>query len=381
MAKVLSEASILMISLDPQFLKKDSEVFKRHRQYAQNLKRLDVIVMAGAPQKSFISEGNLAVQGVGGGLGALKRAYDFGQLLFKKHHYHLIDTQDPHATALVGYGLAKRFSCPLELHFHGDFWDNDYWQRESWKNKIYNLLQKFIVRRAVAIRVVSPLIKEKLVRAGLSADKIAVIHTPVNEALFGQRAQESAVRQIREKYGKKILLFVGRLAAAKNLPFLLEAVKELRKRRDDFVLLIIGDGPEKNRLLFLIKKYRLEQTVFLLGGKEPHHLLDYYQAAYLLLLLSSNESFGKVIIEAGWQGTPTLASDTLGAQTIIRDKHTGWLLPIHHLAITVDKLDLLLTDHQAVQRAGQLAQADFSENYSQARTRQQILDFWQKIIS
>ena len=381
MAKKLSEISVLMISLDPQFLQADSAVFERHRKYAQHLKRLEVIVMAGPSRGQAIEQNNYVVRGVGGGLAALWRAYYLAKVLFASASYDLIDTQHPHAAGLIGCLLARRFHKPLEVHFHGDFWNNDYWLRESWKNRIYNLLQKIIVRQASAIRVVSPIIKDKLLQSGIAENKIAVINTPINEELFGQRADATRVKQTRDKYNKKILLFVGRLVPAKNLAFMLRGIKELKDRRDDFVLLIIGEGAERNKLLFLIEQYHLTDTVFLLGEKESHHLLDFYQAAYLNLLLSTNESFGKVIIEAGWKATPKIASHTLGAETIISDKRNGWLVPINHLPATIDKLDLLLSDQSAVQRTGQRAQTDFLENYNQAKTYQKILDFWQKIVS
>lgn len=381
MAKRLSEASILMISLDPQFLRERSDVVRRHHKYAQNLKRLDVLVLSGKNGAIKRVSDNFSVYGVGGGLLALQRAYRLGSQLEAKHHYDLVDTQDPHATGLVGYWLARRWQRPLEVHFHGDFWQNDYWLQESWKNAFYNFIQKKIVRQAQAIRVVSPKIKDKLVTSGIAPEKITVINTPINEEAFAIKAEAEKVQEIERKYGQKILLFVGRLVASKNLPFMLQALKALQQRRQDFVLLIIGEGSRRNQLLGLIDQYKLQNKVFLLGEKEQHILADYYQAAYLLLLLSTNESFGKVIIEAGLRQTPTLASHTLGAATIINDNQTGWLVAINNLKQTVDKLDLLLSDYALVEKVGRVAQAEYALSYDQALTHQKILDFWQKIIT
>lgn len=381
MPKELSDISILMISLDPQFLSESGDVINRHQKYADGLKRLDVIVLAGEPGIVRKLADNYYIYSAGRGWGSLRRAYKIGLGLFVKNKYDLVDTQDPHATGIIGLWLSRRWHKPLEVHFHGDFWQNDYWLKESFKNRLYSIIQKKIVRKAAGIRVVSQRIKDKLLESGIPANKIAVIHTPINDELFNLPVDAEKVEAIQTKYGKKILLSVGRLVAAKNLPFMLKVIKELKSRRHDFVLLMIGNGAQKNELLFLISQYHLQDTVFLLGEKEQHLLVDYYQAAYLLLFLSTNESFGKVIIEAGLRNTPTLASDTLGAMTIINDNQTGWLVNINNLQQTVDKLDYLLSNHQEVERVSLIAKEYFLTNYAQANTYQKISDFWQKIVS
>lgn len=381
MAKDLKKISILMISLDPQLLREQSAVWRRHYSYAQQLQRLDILVLAGKNGSVLKTADNFAVHGLGRGLLAWARAYILARRWWRQHPYDLVDTQDPHATGWLGRQLSRRYHVPLEIHFHGDFWANDYWLRESGKNAFYQIIQKKLVHQAQAIRVVSSQIKDKLVAAGVAAEKITVINTPVNEDILHLAVSEDKIRAIRQKYGRKILLFVGRLAAAKNLPFMLQVIKALKERRQDFVLLIIGEGERRNQIWGLVEQYRLAGDVWLLGEKEQHILADYYQAAYLLLLLSTNESFGKVIIEAGWRGTPTLASHTLGASTIIRDGQTGWMVGINNLYQTVDKLDLLLSDHAQVVAAGRAAQAEYRASYNQATTQQKILDFWQKIIA
>lgn len=381
MSKPLAEISVLMISLDPDFLRSDSVVVHRHQEYATQIKKLNILLLANSPQNKIVYNNNLTVYPVGRGWRAIRQALIIGRQVLGQDNFDLIDTQDPHMTGYIGSRLARQFHKPLEIHFHGDFWNNNHWLKESWKNIIYNYLQKKLVREASGIRVVSQKIKDKLVADNVNADKIAVINTPVSTQHFGAAANAEAVRKIKAEYPKKILLFVGRLVAAKNILFLLEAVAELKKRRDDFAIILIGDGQQKNKILLKIDALKLNKDIALLGAKEPSHLRDYYAASYLNLLLSTNESFGKVIIEAGWQGKATLASDTLGAQTIIVDNQTGWLVPINNLAMTVNKLDLLLSDHVAVEQAGQNAQKLYREQYDPQKTTQNILAFWQKILN
>ena len=65
---------------------------------------------------------------------------------------------------------------------------------------------------------------------------------------------------------KKFYIAIGRLTRQKNFIFLIESIKEIL-RRQDFSLLILGDGEQKDILQKMIKNYQLEEKIFLLGFK------------------------------------------------------------------------------------------------------------------
>ena len=163
----LSDKSILMISFDIGLLNvgQSGDAVNRHREYAKNLKRLDIIVFGRADNSSNALSDNCLVYGVGNKLSSLWRAWILAKKLMRKNNYDLVDTQDPHLTGLLGWLLKKKYKIKFELHFHGDFWQNSLWLRESKKNIFYNILQKIIVPRADAIRVTSHIIKDKLIKS------------------------------------------------------------------------------------------------------------------------------------------------------------------------------------------------------------------------
>ncbi len=384
MTKNLSDTSILMISFDTGLLAEASsgDVVSRHQRYAQGLKRLDIIVFGRSKVSSRQLAENCQVYGVGRDVWSFFKAGRIADKLFAQNHYDLVDAQDPHLAGYLAWRLAKKHGVKFEVHFHGDFWQNSFWLKESVKNRFYDYLQNKIVFKADAIRVVSRLIKDKLLKSGLKENKIAIINTPVNESQFSGSHEAVEAELIKNDYpGKKILLFVGRLVAAKNLFFLLEVVQELSKLRHDFVVLLIGAGEEESKLRQEIDSNSLDKTVHLLGAKKQEEILNYYQAAYLFLLLSNNESFGKVIIEAGFAGLPTLASRTLGPMSIIIDKHNGWLVDINDLPATLNQLNYLLDKKEVVLAAGHKAREDFLRDYSQMATYKKVEDFWYKIVN
>ncbi|MFA6308013.1 MAG: glycosyltransferase family 4 protein [Patescibacteria group bacterium] len=381
--KELKDTSILMISMDIGLLEASGsgDVIARHQQYAKHLKKLDIIVFGKSNKTENKLAVNFQVYGVGKNIFSFFKAKSLATKLYQKNNYDLIDTQDPHWTGLLGLTLKKKFKTKLEIHFHGDFWQNNIWLNESWKNKFYNFLQSKIVPQVDAIRVVNPRIKEKLITANIYAKKIKVINTPVNEEEFIRAVAEKDILAIKNQYNKKIIFFAGRLVAAKNLIFLLEVVKLLYRKRNDFVLLVAGKGDEQENLVNFVNNNNLEEVVFLLGPQKHQDLVTYFKAAYIHVLLSTNESFGKTIIEAGMTGLATLASKTLGASFIIKDNSTGWLVDINDLDNTVTKLNNLLDSPDEVIQVGNRAKQDFVEHHGQTKTFQKVNDFWQEIIN
>ena len=312
-------------------------------------------------------------------ISSIFKAYSLGKKLFKKYNYDLIDTQDPHITGLIGYLLKRKFKSKLEVHFHGDFWNNKFWIKESFKNRIYNILQKIIVKKVDAIRVVNIRIKNKLIKSGVKKNIIKTINTAVNEEVFIKNIDSC---KIQNKYNnKKILLFVGRFVKAKNLFFLLEVINKLKEKRNDFILLLIGEGEEKDKLNKFIQENNLNNFVNILESKTHEELALYYNAAYLLLLLSTNESFGKVIIEAGFTNTPTLSSKSLGPQDIIKDNINGYLVEINNLDQTLNKLNYLLDNENLVKQVGKEAKNNFLLKYSQKETYKKVDELWYNIVN
>lgn len=378
----IKELNVLMVSLDRGLIDPKTgsgNVLERHKQYASFAKSLDIIVFGGTTALTH-QHGNLTIYQTGvNGLRNIWRAYRIGTSVIRRKQVHLITTQDPHATAWVGLFLKKRFGVPLLVSFHGDFWNNPLWQRERWRNMLLSWGQHFIAPRADGIRVVSYGIRDKLIASSVKKEKIQVIHTPVNDRLFSilNVKQKADIEKLHTMYaGRDVLLFVGRFVPAKNLLFMLAVIEKLKKKKTQVLLLLIGDGELKSQLEQAIAERNLTAHVQMLGTKAHEELVPYYHIARAVLLLSTNESFGKVIIEAGLSGTPTLASDTTGARHIIQDGMTGFLVPINDLDATVGILEEMIDYPQLSKQLGERAQQLYRAQYSSERTTKDILRFW-----
>ena len=149
--------------------------------------------------------------------------------------------------------------------------------------------------------------------------------------------------------GKRVLLFVGRLADVKNLHFLLKAFCQLRSSFPDAVLLFVGEGAERETLQAEAEAWELTPCVHFAGKHEGVDLLAYYNLGQVFILPSYFEPFGAVVNEALLAGCYTLCSSAAGAACLIQAGENGELFDPHSLEDLVEKLRIALAKTEPLQ--------------------------------
>jgi len=106
----------------------------------------------------------------------------------------------------------------------------------------------------------------------------------------------------------KIIGHVGRFIRVKNHEFLINVFKEMGKY-EEYVLVLVGDGPDLNKIKKLCYDLNIQDKVYFLGTRKDIH--EIISILDLFLFPSFNEGLGTVLIEAQASGIPCIASDTL----------------------------------------------------------------------
>ncbi|RJQ14850.1 glycosyltransferase family 1 protein [Candidatus Parcubacteria bacterium] len=369
---------VLVVSSDIGFFNPQGggDVLDRHIAYANGCEKLIVLVKAPKNKYSFKIIGNLIIIPSGGSgslsifLSLLKKAIK----AVLDYKIDVVNTQDPMIYGIVGYFLKLRFGVPLIVNWHGDFLNNNYWINERLINRPLLIIGKFISRRADCVRVVSPVIKEKLKTIGVDEEKVFVIPTPVDLEKFKIKNKESKKSNPNEKK----IIFVGRLVKLKNIDFLLRVIKKLANDIDKVRLVIVGDGPETNSLKEYSKKLDIQKLISFVGLVPHGVLMDYYSTALIAVLPSLHESFGKVIIEAAMAGVPTLASRTTGAVSIIKDERL--LFDINDEATCVSKLKTLLENETLRTTLLKDLIKNIEDKFGWDKSVNTIINMWQRAV-
>lgn len=118
-------------------------------------------------------------------------------------------------------------------------------------------------------------------------------------------------------------LYVGSLIKRKNLISVIEAFDQQAEMHDK--LLIIGGGPEEEKIKNFISQLKNVDKIHMLGRIPREEVMEHMSRADVFALISSNEVFGMVYIEAMLNGCITIASAKGGVDGIIIDNQNGYL--------------------------------------------------------
>ena len=184
-------------------------------------------------------------------------------------------------------------------------------------NFIQRITRKIIIGKCNASIASSTKAKEKLLKWGLSTNKIFVSLLTVDV---------NKIRTIGHVPEQGRLLYVGSMIERKGLDLLVSA---LRYVDEDFQLRIVGNGTDKEieELKTRIKNANLLGKVEFCGFKQGKDLLEEYQYASVFVLPTREDCFGLVLLEAACTGTPNVTSKYAdGAYDIITENVNGSII-------------------------------------------------------
>jgi glycosyltransferase involved in cell wall biosynthesis len=278
-------------------------------------------------------------------------AYRIASRICKYEDIDIITTQDPIFCGIVGLAIKYKYKKPLLVQVHGDSLDNKYWLRERKIRYLLNIIGKFVLRRADGIRVVSERVKKRIMSMGIEERRIFKLPIYIDVKKFSDARGGKEIRRKFSHYDN-IVLFVGRLAKEKNIPNLLKAAAIVVKKFPRTLFLIVGDGPEREKLERLAKKLQIEENVVFEGLVEYDKLPAYYKACDVFVLPSDHEGWGLVIVEALAAGKPVITTDVGLAGEVVEDRKYGFVVPKRNEKILAEKIIMLIKDHSLRNKMG-----------------------------
>ena len=154
-------------------------------------------------------------------------------------------------------------------------------------------------------------------------DKVKVLFDPVfsMKEVINQRKSN----EVDDKFKENNIIMVGRLTRQKNFEIFIKATKDLYKEKLlKYNTFIFGSGEDEKKLNNLIKNYKLEKKIFLMGSKKNIH--KYYSMSKAFILTSLWEDPGFVLIEAALNNLLIISSDCKsGPKEIIKNENGGIL--------------------------------------------------------
>jgi glycosyltransferase involved in cell wall biosynthesis len=192
---------------------------------------------------------------------------------------------------------------------------------------------RWVLANCQQVTALSASLQEAAAAAGIEREQIEVIPNGVDVGALGAPAL------YRER--EPVLLFVGYLIERKGVRYLLEAAPAILAQHPDLRIVLIGKGPEEQRLREQAAALGIAGSVAFVGFLPHAEVIELMQRSLLLVLPSVEEGQGAVLLEALAAGTPVIGSNIDGIAEVITPQ-VGRLFPVADAAALADRVNDLL---------------------------------------
>jgi len=177
-----------------------------------------------------------------------------------------------------------------------------------------------------------------------------------------------------------LLLTVGRQVKRKGHEWFIKEVLPLIK--SDVVYLVIGDGPEHERLKEVTKNSVVKEKVLLVGKQSDEVLKKAYAASDVFIMPNipipgDMEGFGIVLLEANLAGTAAVASDLEGIKDVIKDGQNGYKIEVRDSKSFSETVDNLLISE--IDKISALSRNYVLENFAWNKVAQQYISYLKEV--
>jgi len=264
---------------------------------------------------------------------------------------------DQYCTAPAVRGVARKTGIPWGMWVYG---------KELLKD---TPTKRDVLSSADLVLACSRFSRELAISVGAASEKAVVVHPMVDDRRFHAPADRDAARRLLDLEGRRALLTVAHLVPRKGHEQLLRALPRVRAAFPDVIYLVVGRGPNEGALRDLARKLSIEESVRFCGCVSDRELPDYYGAADLHVMPSTEdgdvEGFGISFVEAAACGTPSIGSRSGGIPDAIDDGRTGLLVKPGDVAGLVEAIVALLGNdkrrHEMAVQAREAVRTRFSE--------------------
>lgn len=254
----------------------------------------------------------------------------------------------PGPLGLAAVRSANRLGIPVVSGFHTNFHQySRHYLPGIFAGAVFAYL-RWLHGRTVATLVPSRLLKDALEGAGFR--NVHVIGRGVDVKLFDPARRCAAVR---DGWGlgpdERAILYVGRLAAEKNLQLAVRAFRAAQQHDPGLRFVLVGDGPQAAAL------QRAHPDFIYCGMRLGEDLAAHYASGDIMVFPSTTETFGNVVIEGLASGLPVVAFDYAAAAAHITPGVSGMLAPLGDEDAFIDQLSALADDPERARSQGREA--------------------------
>ena len=303
-------------------------------------------------------------------------------LLFKRNKYGIVHTHTT-KTGILGRLAARFVKVPIIIcGLHGSAFG-------AFNSSILNWalisLEKLTGKYTDAYVSVSSILSERYQKEGIGRNsRYYTVLSGMDLSKFSDAKSKIVKKNIIKEFNidsdSFIIGNVGRLEAVKGHKYLFDALKIVKEKRKDksVVLMIAGEGEEKENLVQYVRKIGLENSVAFTGYRKD---IEKIMGVMDIFALSSlREGLPRVLVQAAAVGLPSVAFNVDGVPEIIRDGYNGFLVEPKNIDELSEKIIRYIDDRNLIKLHGENGQNLVQGRWSIEEMVYQIDQIYRELI-
>lgn len=393
--------NILMISTDRSLFEADSAVRERLLEQSELVGTLHVVVLGqkgvGAKKEKVSKRLTIHNTNSANRFAYMTDAYSRSrEIIATKRGKWVVTAQDPFWTGVVGYIVARKHEAAFHVQLHTDIfspgWKGNFLRRllAPWVylrdinelrfigERLLYPMALFLIKHADAVRVISERLRTRVQALGVPPERITKVPIYTETKKLKIAPASFDLHQTYREY-QAIVLSIGRLEPEKNYHGLIRAFRKVVKDSPDTLLLIVGSGAERDRLMRLARSLNLERHVKILPWARD--VVSYYKTCDVYVQPSLYEGWGLSVVEAMASGVPVVMSDVGCAGELLKHEESGLVVPPGEESLLAEAIIRLLRDRELSGRLSQKATEAVESLATKEETLRLYKESWEKAVS
>ncbi len=215
----------------------------------------------------------------------------------------------------------------------------------------------------------------------IPADHVELIYQGTDVVRYtrsAERAEAALERYPLRADAGPVIGCVGSFEERKAQVLLLDAIDTARRELPDLLLLLVGDGPDEEKLKALVREKGLERNVmFVPFTSEPEYIFE--RLDFLVLASTHKEGLPNVLLESMAMEVPVISTRLAGTPEVVTDGETGYLVPPGDVDALAAAIVRMGSDEGARRRMGLAGRALMEAKFDKRRQFGAFFDFFQQL--
>ena len=247
----------------------------------------------------------------------------------------IVHAHSPVLNGIPAYRVARQAGIPFVYEVRA-FWEDaavdlGTAMQDGPRFRLTRAVETWVLKRADTVVTLCEGMRDEIVARGVPEERVFVVGNAVNDSLVRDRgAPDSGLKTSLRLPGGRILGFLGSFYHYEGLDLLVQALPGVFSEHPDAALLLVGGGPEEEKLRKLVGRLGLEEKV-IFAGRVPHgDIARYYDLIDIFVYPRRSMRLTELVtplkpLEAMAMGGIVAASDVGGHRELLRDGETGTL--------------------------------------------------------